>query len=72
MVLRVVGSQPTLIIPRWTTYICILYQLCDTRGASLLLLILSNLITIVCGGLDNVTDFGKHPSATLEWPSGDL
>ncbi len=28
------GSLPTVFIPRWTTHLCILYQVWATRGAA--------------------------------------
>ncbi len=28
------GSRPTFFIPCWTTHLCILYQVCATRGAT--------------------------------------
>ncbi len=33
MGLQVLSSQPTVIIPRWTTYLDTLYDVCGTHGA---------------------------------------
>ncbi len=32
--LHQLGFRPTVFIPRWTTYPCILYQVCATRGVA--------------------------------------
>ncbi len=33
--LHQLASRLTLLIPRWATHLCILFQVCDARGASL-------------------------------------
>ncbi len=33
------GSRPTVFIPRWTAHPCILYQVCATRGAAVVVVV---------------------------------
>ncbi len=43
--LHQLGPQPTFFMPRWTTHFCILYQVCATRGAVVVVVVLVDLNT---------------------------